>query len=100
MTTLVLRARYRVDLTLDVNDTWKPELNSNDRHYGNSDFGAIEESQVHQVLPPGHSFSLELTTSPIICLFYNAQALIKPTQDQEQMSKGNGYENLNLVING
>lgn len=58
MTTLVLRARYRVDLTLDVNDTWKPELNSNDRHYGNSDFGAIEESQVQQVPLSGHSFSL------------------------------------------
>ena len=54
----MFRTRYRVDLTVDVNDTWKQELNSNDRHYGNSDFGAIEESQVQQVPLSGHSFSL------------------------------------------
>ena len=91
--TPVPRTGYRVGLPVDINDTWKLELNSDDRQYGGSGFGAIEELQVQQVPFSGQPLSLELTIPPMACLFYTAQALVDPTQEQEQMAEGNGDGN-------
>ena len=91
--TPVPRTGYRVGLPVDINDTWKLELNSDDRQYGGSGFGAIEELQVQQVPFSGQPLSLELTIPPMACLFYTAQALVDPMQEQEQMAEGNGDGN-------